>query len=218
MLAGKILRGKISPLSVYTGRTTRNLNSLCRLLADAAIRPLLVLTTALLLLWAFAPITVQAQSFQGSLRGLVKDSSGNAMPAVSIALINEETNSTRNTVTNDAGEYLLERVDPGKYKVSAWTNGFKKVDHPAVTVETQKKSATIKAIMTARLPVAFRSAAFELSVKATKTGTMPGGSTTTSRVMNAVSPNRNNSASISIQFRSARHLISFATIVLLFYV
>ncbi|MEJ7711734.1 MAG: carboxypeptidase-like regulatory domain-containing protein [Pyrinomonadaceae bacterium] len=93
------------------------------------------------MLCASTPIATQAQSFQGTLRGLVKDTSGNAMPAVSIALVNEETSSTRNTVTNDAGEYVLERVDPGKYKVSAWTNGFKKVDHPAVTVETQQQVA-----------------------------------------------------------------------------
>lgn len=137
MLAGKILRGKISALPQRTANFFQKLQSRRRLAAWHSVSPVLLLLLALIA----APAAVQAQSFQGTLRGLVRDSGGNAMPAVSIALVNEETNSTRNTVTNEAGEYVLERVDPGKYKVSAWTNGFKKVDHPAVTIETQQQVA-----------------------------------------------------------------------------
>lgn len=137
MLAGKILRGKISALP----RQIQILLSTFEPSLRRAARQPIYSVLFILALIAASPLDSRAQSFQGTLRGLVRDSGGNAMPAVSIALVNEETNSTRNTVTNEAGEYVLDRVDPGKYKVSAWTNGFKKVDHPAVTIETQQQVA-----------------------------------------------------------------------------
>jgi hypothetical protein len=46
---------------------------------------------------------LQAQSFQGGLRGTVKDSGG-VIPGVPLTLVNEQTNVPRETVTNEVGE------------------------------------------------------------------------------------------------------------------
>ena len=51
------------------------------------LRPLLV--AALALVWAVSP---HAQTYQGGMRGLVKDAQG-VIPGVEVTLINEDTNA-----------------------------------------------------------------------------------------------------------------------------
>jgi trimeric autotransporter adhesin len=69
------------------------------------------------------------------------DSSGNALPNVTLTLTNEATNATRSTLANAAGEYVFEKVDPGRYKVEASLSGFKKLSRGGVLVETQQQVA-----------------------------------------------------------------------------
>ena len=83
----------------------------------------------------------QAQGFQGALRGGVKDKEGQMLPGATLTLTNQATNVSRTTVANDSGEYVFDRVDPGKYKLSANLNGFKKADRTDVLVETQQQLA-----------------------------------------------------------------------------
>ncbi|HEY9433495.1 MAG TPA: TonB-dependent receptor, partial [Blastocatellia bacterium] len=80
-----------------------------------------------------------AQSYQGSLRGTLTDGSGKALASATLTLVNEQTNVSRVTVTNEAGDYVFERVDPGKYKITATLAGFKKTDRTGVVVETQRQ-------------------------------------------------------------------------------
>lgn len=94
-----------------------------------------------LLVLGITIIGAQAQSFQGGLRGAVKDKESNVLLGVTLTLTNQDTNVTRTTVTNQSGEYVFERVDPGKYKLSANLNGFKKADRADVLVETQQQLA-----------------------------------------------------------------------------
>ncbi len=82
-----------------------------------------------------------AQSYQGSLRGAVRDSGGKALPAATLTLTNEETNLSRTTVTNESGEYFFERVDPGKYRIASTLSGFKKTDRMGILIETQQQVA-----------------------------------------------------------------------------
>ena len=53
-----------------------------------------------------------AQSFQGGLRGVVKDAQG-VIPGASVTIVNESNNITRETVTNGVGEYSFPALDPG---------------------------------------------------------------------------------------------------------
>ena len=46
-----------------------------------------------------------AQTYQGALRGAVRDAQG-VIPGAEVTLINEDTNAERSAMTNDVGEYL----------------------------------------------------------------------------------------------------------------
>jgi hypothetical protein len=98
-------------------------------------RGLLVVLGLLLLQTNFS----YAQSYHGGLRGAVTDNNGKALGGATLTLVNEQTNVSRPTVTNEAGEYVFDRVDPGKYKISATLAGFKKTDRTGVVVETQQQ-------------------------------------------------------------------------------
>jgi len=80
-----------------------------------------------------------AQSYHGGLRGAVTDNNGKALVGATLTLVNEQTNVSRVTVANEAGEYVFERVDPGKYKITATLAGFKKTDRTGVVFETQRQ-------------------------------------------------------------------------------
>jgi hypothetical protein len=78
-----------------------------------------------------------AQSFQGGLRGAIKDTGG-VIPGVEITMINEQTNIRRSSVTNERGEYVFANVDPGNYAVKATLQGYKTVDRGAIRIGTQQ--------------------------------------------------------------------------------
>jgi hypothetical protein len=71
------------------------------------MRRLMHVVTALLatVLFAGTPLA-EAQSFQGGLRGAVKDAQG-VIPGVTVTLANEATGVSRDTVTNDSAASAL---------------------------------------------------------------------------------------------------------------
>ncbi len=82
------------------------------------------------------PADIGAQTFQGGLRGAVKDAQG-VIPGVTVTLTNEATAVTRDTVTNDSGEYSFPAVDPGSYTVKASVTGFKSFERRGIRIATQ---------------------------------------------------------------------------------
>jgi trimeric autotransporter adhesin len=80
---------------------------------------------------------VSAQQFTGGLRGAVKDASA-VIPGVAVTLINQETNASRTTVSNAAGEYLFPAVNPGIYTLRAVLQGFKTFDQKGIRIGTQQ--------------------------------------------------------------------------------
>src|SRR4029079_8144751 len=57
---------------------------------------------------------VRAQSFQGGVRGTLKDAQG-IIPGVAVELINAATGQTRETLTNETGQYSFPALDPSRY-------------------------------------------------------------------------------------------------------
>ena len=77
----------------------------------------------------------QSGSF-ARLVGTVTDQSGAVVPGVEITAVQQETNITSKTLTNDRGDYIIDNVRPGIYDVSAEQPGFKKQLFAAVKLET----------------------------------------------------------------------------------
>jgi outer membrane receptor protein involved in Fe transport len=86
------------------------------------------LWSPLLLAALLISITVPAfpQSGTGVVRGTVFDSARAAVPNAKVVLVQTSTNISRQTTTNELGIYLFAGVPPGKYKLSAELQGFKK--------------------------------------------------------------------------------------------
>jgi Carboxypeptidase regulatory-like domain len=84
--------------------------------------------------------TAIAQESRGSIAGLVVDSSGGALPGVTVTVVNNGTNSRTALVTNDTGQYAALFLLPGTYHVTAELSGFQTKDHPNVQVRVGERS------------------------------------------------------------------------------
>ncbi len=89
-----------------------------------------------LVLCTFAPSFIHAQSNYGAVRGIVADVQGAALPKAQVELTSEATHITRTTITNGSGEYSFSAVDPGTYTVTAATDGFTKLTHKGIIVDS----------------------------------------------------------------------------------
>ncbi|HEY7306873.1 MAG TPA: carboxypeptidase regulatory-like domain-containing protein [Bryobacteraceae bacterium] len=87
----------------------------------------------LLLLAAVIP-SVLAQE-RGSISGTVADSSGAAVPGVTVQITDTRTNVTRSTATNSVGYYIVGGLIPGPYTVVVEAKGFKRATRPPFTLE-----------------------------------------------------------------------------------
>jgi hypothetical protein len=78
-----------------------------------------------------------AQTYQGSLRGAVRDSQG-VIPGAEVTLINQDTNAERSAMTNEVGEYAFASLLPGTYTVRVALPGFKTEERTGVRIGTQQ--------------------------------------------------------------------------------
>src|SRR3954463_3958176 len=67
-----------------------------------------------------------AQSTSGRIIGRVADSTGAVVSGVTVTLVNDATGVSRNTKTNDTGDYTFIEVTPATYHVEYTLQGFKK--------------------------------------------------------------------------------------------
>lgn len=67
-----------------------------------------------------------AQTVRGVIEGTVKDQSGGAVAAVSIAVLSDETGAKRSVKTDSRGEFMIAALSPGKYRLEAEANGFQR--------------------------------------------------------------------------------------------
>lgn len=84
-----------------------------------------------------AAAALYAQTFYGSVVGLVTDSSGAAIPDAKITLINTGTQDTRTAQTDGKGSYEFVSLLPGMYQITVEKAGFKRETVASVQVEVQ---------------------------------------------------------------------------------
>ena len=84
------------------------------------------------------PFAALAQSSSGAITGNVVDTSGSALPGVTVTATNSGTSATRSVVSNGAGHYEIPLLTPGTYRVSGELSGFQpvKFDNVVVNVGT----------------------------------------------------------------------------------
>jgi trimeric autotransporter adhesin len=80
---------------------------------------------------------LHAQSFQGGVRGTVKDADGIVTGAV-VMLVNEQTQVSRETTSNASGEYAFPAIDPGTYRIIAVMNGYRTFERSGILINTQQ--------------------------------------------------------------------------------
>jgi hypothetical protein len=76
----------------------------------------------------------QAQAANGNIEGVVKDTTGAALPGVTVTVTNTETGTARTSVTNDEGVYRAVLLPLGRYKVVAELQGFKTFEQQGVSL------------------------------------------------------------------------------------
>ena len=79
---------------------------------------------------------VAAQSSTGNMRGTVKDAQG-VIPGATVALVNDANGTTRETVSNESGEYSFPALEPGSYSVRVAVPGFRTFERKGVRINTQ---------------------------------------------------------------------------------
>ena len=85
----------------------------------------------------FLSASLGAQSFQGGLRGVVKDAQG-VIPGATVTLVNDQNGVSRETVTNGVGDYSFPAIEPALYTVRASVQGFKTFERKGVRIGTQE--------------------------------------------------------------------------------
>ncbi len=94
-----------------------------------------------------AVVSAKAQTYYGSVRGLVADTQGAAISQATVTLTNDATHIKRSAETNAAGEYSFSALDPSTYSMTVEFHGFKKYDAKNLIIATQQ-SVTLDVTLT----------------------------------------------------------------------
>src|SRR5262249_37186872 len=80
----------------------------------------------------------------GTILGVVKDSSGAAVPGATITVTETETNATHTSMTASDGDYRFPALQPGHYSVKVEKDGFKTNIQTGLTLDvTQEISVNV---------------------------------------------------------------------------
>jgi hypothetical protein len=67
-----------------------------------------------------------AQSTFGTIRGTVQDSSGAVIPDAAVTVKSQDQGTTRQAISDGAGDFVVENLQPGRYTVTVERAGFSK--------------------------------------------------------------------------------------------
>jgi Carboxypeptidase regulatory-like domain/TonB-dependent Receptor Plug Domain/TonB dependent receptor len=88
-------------------------------IADAFLRGCIIVA-----LCASLSIAVQAQSYTGSITGIVTDPNSAVIANANVSLTSVETGLTRSAISNGEGEYIFTSLPPGSYTLRISVEGF----------------------------------------------------------------------------------------------
>src|SRR5258708_29853009 len=86
-------------------------------------------------LWVACAGAVFAQSMNaGDIRGIVTDTTGAAVPGVTVRVLNKDTGVAKELITNQDGLYDTSSIVTGSYEVTFSKDGFSKFVRSNVTI------------------------------------------------------------------------------------
>jgi hypothetical protein len=106
------------------------------------------LHAGLAILLLLPALALHAQFESASVLGYVRDSSGAAIPGVTVTLTNVATSIAQKITTNGEGKYEFSSVLIGQYKVETEGAGFERAQTPAFTVTTNARQRVDVAMKT----------------------------------------------------------------------
>jgi hypothetical protein len=119
--------------------------------------------TLMALLVCFAAGVVSAQEYRATLSGTIKDSSGGALPGVTVSIAETRTGARTQAVTDASGQYIAPFLAPGDYDVTAELSGFKQVSrkglhldaggHPVIDLTLEVGNVTESVQVQADIPI-----------------------------------------------------------------
>ena len=105
-----------------------------------AVKFLLWVAAAALLLCGPGVVPGLAQSSNGTIVGIVKDPSGAAVPKAKVTGTSRELSVTRTSESDSAGAYRLENLPPGEYSVKVEAEGFAAYEVSGIIVKASFES------------------------------------------------------------------------------
>ena len=78
---------------------------------------------------------ISAQTTTAELTGTIADASKAAVAGAALVVTNVETGAKRDTVSNDAGNYVVPLLPPGSYQVTVQKAGFRQVTRSGVILQ-----------------------------------------------------------------------------------
>ena len=86
-----------------------------------------------------APLFLNAQETTADIIGRVKDPNGLAVNGATVSVVNKGTSATRDTTSEDGGEFSVNSLPPGIYKVTVSKDGFATSVHESVELVVGQK-------------------------------------------------------------------------------
>ena len=83
---------------------------------------------------------LHAQVATGTILGNVSDSSGAAVPGATVTATNVDTQLSRDTTTDESGQYALRLLPLGNYKVEVTLTGFKTFSQTGILLEVGRNA------------------------------------------------------------------------------
>jgi hypothetical protein len=88
----------------------------------------------------FSSSTARAQAVYGSIAGTVTDPSGGSLPGATITVTNLDRKTVDTAITNEAGQFVKDRLLPGSYEVKVELSGFKQAVYPDIQVNVDAQA------------------------------------------------------------------------------
>src|SRR5271170_6388154 len=103
-----------------------------------------LLLLAIVACFVLAALNVSAQSTFGSIRGTVQDVSGAVVPDAAVTVHSLDENFERDVTTDGSGDFVVENLKPGHYKLTVHHDGF---------ADAVVESAALEARQELRVPI-----------------------------------------------------------------